>query len=127
MELKDDIFGVYKKVENTNDSDLFSNEFILKLYKKNEFVKFEFIMTTKGDFGKVGKDWCGKGIFRNDHFALIIEKERDWTYMVEEDETTEYLQDKNEILPIELYTDEEKVIVYHKSFNKYITLLKKDI
>ncbi|MEA3452202.1 MAG: hypothetical protein U9Q83_09925 [Bacteroidota bacterium] len=126
MELDDNIFGVYKKTENEFDSVSFSNEFILKLHKKDKLVKFEFIMTTKGNFGKVGKDWYGKGVFRNDHFALIIEEERDWTYVSENNEITEYLRKKNEILPIELYTEERKVIVYHKNFNKYITLLKND-
>jgi hypothetical protein len=118
-----EIFGTYKTSEKDKNSK-FSNNFILKLYEKQDAIHFDFIMITSGDFGKIGKDWYGKGIFRNDHFALIIEQERDWTYTKSDDKTTEYKIEKHESLPIEIYTEESKVIIYHKYLNKYISLYK---
>jgi hypothetical protein len=117
------ILGTYY-LEETDENSPFANSFTLKLYVKENQIKFDFIMVTSGKFGKVGKDWYGKGIFRNDHLALIIEKEKDWTYTVEDDETAEYLREKYETLPIEIFTEEQKVIVYHKDMDKYLTLYK---
>ncbi len=121
MDEFDDILGIYKATEKESNSE-FSNDFILKLYKENNSIKFDFIMTTQGNFGKIGKNWYGKGIFRSDHLALIIEQEKDWTYTANDNKTTEYLRDKYESLPVEIYTEEEKAIIYHKNLNRYIIL-----
>ncbi|MBN2892227.1 MAG: hypothetical protein JXL97_10190 [Bacteroidales bacterium] len=119
---KEKIFGLYTATEK--DESEFSNNFELKIFQQNEDIKFEFIMKTLGNFGVVGKSWFGKGIFRSDHLALIIEKECDWTFIKEDDETIEYTRDKNQILPIEIYTDEARVIVYHIDIDRYILLNK---
>ena len=125
MDKFDDILGTYRATEKEDNSE-FSNDFILKLYQKEDSIKFDFVMTTQGNFGKIGKNWYGKGFFRNDHLALIIEQEKDWTYTVNGNKTTEYLRDKYETLPIEIYTDEEKAIVYHKNIDRYIILKRQE-
>ncbi len=125
MDYQRKIFGTYFW-EEADENSLFANSFTLRLYDEKGLIKFDFIMVTSGKFGKVGKDWYGTGIFRNDHLALIIEKEKDWTYTADDNETTEYLTEKYEPLPIEIFTEEKKVIVYHKDMDKYLTLYKSE-
>lgn len=119
------IFGKYI-AEEIDDTE-FSNKFELTIYQKNKQIRFDFIMKTEGNFGMVGTSWYGKGIFRSDHLALIIEKEKDWTYIKKDDETIEHSKLKNESLPIEIYTDENRVIVYHRNLERYILLKKEKI
>lgn len=119
----EDIIGRYTSHENDGKSE-FSNNFVLKISMLNEQIKFDFEMKTEGKFGIIGKNWYGIGIFRSDHLALIIERENDWTYTVDDDERVEFIREKNESLPIEIYTDEDKVIVYHKNLDRYILLNK---
>lgn len=119
----EDILGKYTSYENDGKSE-FANNFVLTISKTNEQIKFEFEMKTEGKFGIVGKNWCGTGIFRSDHLALIIEKENDWTYTTDDDERVEFIREKNESLPVEIYTDEDRVVVYHKNLDRYILLNK---
>ena len=116
------ILGVYRTVET--DETEFSNVFELNIYVKNDQIYFVLVMKTEGNFGVVGRSWLGKGVFRSDHLALVIRKEKDWTYIIDDDEIVENTQDKNESLPIEIYTDDERVIVFHKNIERYITLNK---
>jgi len=122
----DDILGKYSTSEKDGKSG-FANNFILIIFKKEEQIKFNFEMRTVGSFGIVGKNWYGIGIFRSDHLALIIEKESDWTYTKDDDEKVEFARSKNESLPIEIYTDEERVVIYHKNLDRYILLNKENI
>lgn len=122
MIIKEKIFGTYRAVEQ--DETEFSNVFELHIFTENENIKFKFDMKTEGNFGNVGKSWYGKGIFRSDHLALIIEEETDWTYIKVDDELVKDSRPKNEPLPVEIYTDEGRVIVYHKNLDRYILLKK---
>jgi len=119
----DEIIGKYKASEREENAE-FWNNFELEIYKINQQIKFNFEMKTEGSFGIVGKNWYGKGIYRSDHLALIIEQEKDWTFIQEDDDLTEYMRAKNESLPVEIYTDEEKVVVYHKNIDRFILLKK---
>jgi hypothetical protein len=118
------ILGIYKAKVSDGEKAIFSNEFELNIYQANNEILFTFIMKTKGAFGVIGKNWYGKGVFRSDHFALVIENEKDWTYTKSDNKTVEYLRKKHETLKIEIYTDENKAIVYHVSFDNYLTLEK---
>ncbi len=119
-----DIIGIYKAFEKEKDSE-FSNNFQLKIFTtERKEIKFDFEMKTEGKFGVIGKNWYGKGIYRSDHLALVIEKEKDWTLLQTDKKTVEYLRDKNESLPIEIYTEQGRVIVYHKNLDRYILLKK---
>lgn len=120
----EDILGRYTSYERDGKSE-FANNFELKIFRKHDQIKFVFEMKTEGGFGIVGTTWYGTGIYRSDHLALIIEKESDWTYLIADNERTEVFRDKNESLPIEIYTDENRVVVYHKNIDRYI-LLNKD-
>lgn len=119
----EDILGKYTSYENDGKSE-FANNFVLTISKTNEQIKFNFEMKTEGKFGIIGKNWYGTGIFRSDHLALIIEKENDWTYTSDDDERVEFIREKNESLPVEIYTDEDRVVVYHKNLDRYILLNK---
>ena len=116
------ILGIYRKIEK--DETEFSNVFELTIFSENDQINFILVMKTQGNFGTVGKSWLGKGFFRSDHLALIIKKEKDWTHIIEDNETIENTIEKNESLPIEIYTDEKKVIVYHKNIERYISMKK---
>ena len=120
----DDIIGNFKTIEKLGDLP-FYNEFLLKIYKENDKIKFEFKMTTNGEFGIVGKTWLGIGIFRFPHLSLIIEKEKDWIFDEEKNETVTYERNKKEALPVEIYTgDNSYVVIYHKVIDRLITLYK---
>ncbi len=116
------IYGTYIAVEI--DETEFSNHFELKIYSDQELIKFDFIMKTEGNFGSVGKNWYGKGIFRADHLVLIVEMEKDWTYIKSDDDYVEHNRPKNENLPVEIYTDEDRVVVYHIDLDRYILMNK---
>ncbi len=118
-----EIIGKYVALEH-EDGSQFSNKFELSIFIEKEHIKFDFEMRTEGKFGVIGKNWYGKGIYRSDHLALVIEKEKDWTFTSDDDETMEYLREKNESLPVEIYTEENKAIVYHKNLDRYISLNK---
>jgi len=121
--IPEETFGTYKAVEKDSDSEFF-NEFELKIFRVKDEIKFILIMTTNGNFGTIGKDWLGKGIYRNDHLALIIETEIDWTYLNEDHEKSIYEREKHESLPIEIYTDQGIAVIYHKSIDNFIELKK---
>lgn len=123
----EETFGTYKTIiKDVNNSEFF-NEFELKIYEKNSEIKFKLVMTTNGEFGTIGQDWLGKGVFRNDHLALIIEKEVDWTFLKDDNEKVSYEKEKYEPLPIEIYTEQGIVIIYHKSIDSFIELQRENI
>ena len=121
----DDILGTYKATEKLGDLP-FHNEFLLKIYRENEKIKFNLKMTTNGEFGIVGKTWIGSGVYRFPHISLIIEKEKDWIFDEEKNETVTYERDKKEALPVEIYTDNAYVVIYHKVIDRLVTLYKID-
>jgi len=118
------ILGVYKAKVSDGEKAIFANEFELNIYQEKDEIHFEFIMKTTGSFGIIGKNWYGKCVYRSDHFALVIENEKDWTYTKSDDKKVEFEKKKFETLPIEIYTDENKAIVYHVSFDNYLSLEK---
>ena len=119
-----DIIGTYRATEKLGELP-FNNEFLLKIYKENEKIKFDLKMITNGEFGKVGKTWIGSGIFRFPHLSLIIEKEKDWIFDEEKNETVTYERDKKEALPVEIYTENNSyVVIYHKVIDRLVTLYK---
>ncbi len=122
-EIIDQIIGRYEKKE-IDETTGFGNEFFLDLDRnENEKLRFTFTMTTVGKFGRMGETWEGSGIFRGDHFALIIEKQNTWVENpqgVRVDNETE----TKETLPIELYPHFGVVAVFHKKINRIVTLDK---
>ncbi len=122
-EIIEQIVGKYEKKEIDPDTG-FGNEFFLDLEKNtDEQLRFIFTMTTVGGFGRMGETWEGTGVFRGDHFALIIEKQDSWV------ENTDGSRIDNEIttketLPIELYPHFGVVAIFHKKINRIVTLDK---
>ena len=122
-EIIDQITGKYEKKEIDEESG-FGNEFFLDLEKdSNKRLRFVFTMTTVGKFGRMGETWEGSGIFRGDHFALIIEKQNSWVENTNGQRVDNEVQTK-ETLPIELYPHFGVVAVFHKKINRIVTLDK---
>ena len=78
-------------------------------------------MTTVGKFGRMGETWQGRGFFRGDHFALIIEKQNSWVENADGQRIDNEIETK-ETLPIELYPHFGVVAVFHKKINRIVTL-----
>ena len=116
------ILGRYYLKEQ--DHPDFANEFILDLYKKDGKIRFNLEMVTLGNFGKVGRNWIGIGIFRADHFVLIIERELDWAMAKEDKEKTVNESQNVETLPIEIYPMDKEIIVYHRKIERQLHLKK---
>ncbi len=122
-EIIDQIIGKYEKKE-INEESGFGNEFFLDLEKdNNKHLRFVFTMTTVGKFGRMGETWEGNGIFRGDHFALIIEKQNSWVENTQGQRVDNEVKTK-ETLPIELYPHFGVVAVFHKKINRIVTLDK---
>jgi len=122
-EIFDQVVGKYEKKEIDKETG-FGNEFFLDLYKENDNkLGFSFTMTTIAKFGKIGETWEGYGIFRGDHFALIIEKQDSWVENPEGNRVNNEEETK-ETLPIELYPHSDIVAIFHKKINRIIELKK---
>ncbi len=117
------IYGEYSFKEE--DDSEFRNEFFLKLFSiNNDKIKFELEMITNGSFGKIGRTWLGAGIFRADHFAMIIEKELDWILLAKDKDKTVNENNLFKSLPLEIYPYEKKLILYHKKIDKQLHFKK---
>jgi len=117
------IYGKYYFKEE--DDSEFNNEFFLNLFSnEDDKIKFDLEMITNGDFGKIGKTWTGTGVFRLDHFAMIIEKELDWIIMTKDKDLTVNENVYFKTLPIEIYPYEKKLILYHKKIDKQLHFTK---
>ncbi len=117
------IYGNYYFIEE--DDSIFTNEFFLNIFPFSENkIKFDLEMVTNGGFGKIGKNWLGIGVFRSDHFAMIIEKELDWAFTNKDASKTIFENKHFESLPLEIYPYEKQLILYHKKIDKKIHLKK---
>ncbi len=122
-ELINEILGKYEKKEIDQENN-FGNEFFLTLEKDQQGqLRFVFTMTTVGQFGRMGETWEGKGFFRGDHFALVIERENQWVENTKGEKVNNETQTK-ETLPIELYPHFGVVAIFHKKLNRIVTLDK---
>jgi len=118
------IYGKYYFKEIDDNSE-FNNEFYLNLFSNDDDkIKFDLEMITNGSFGKIGRTWIGAGVFRADHFAMIIEKELDWILMTKDKERTVSENIYFKTLPIEIYPYEKKLILYHKKIDKQLHFTK---
>lgn len=111
------IYGDYYLKEE--DDSIFTNEFFLTLQPTKDGKSSFFLeMITSGVFGKLGRTWLGTGVFRSDHFAMIIKRELDWVLTGDSDEKTTKENEQFETLPLEIYPYEKEIILYHKKIEK---------
>ncbi len=99
------------------------NEYIFEIQGDKKPLKFSLDMSTVSGKGTMGIRWEGNLIDRGDHFAIIIRKEIDWVKTPLR-KIVSHQKEKNDSAKIEIYPDEEKILIYHKSFPKLLVLHK---
>jgi hypothetical protein len=122
MQKINDLIGQYKYVETSTNN--FSTEFLLNIFEDDIKIRFKLEMTVAGNFGKIGRTWLGICIDRDDFVSLIAEKEIDWTYTVIDNKNTENEKVIFEILPVEIYSESDTIILKINAVNKEINLVK---
>lgn len=120
MEELKDFIGEYYFEEIGNEK--FSTEYILKITEGDIKICFSLEMIINAVFGKNGRIWTGVCVERDTFISLIADEETEWAITKYDTERTENSKTMFEILPIELYKEQDFVILNFTLNNKKIKL-----
>ncbi len=120
------MYGIEGKYFSANEEkpEGFYNEYELIIKKDKEEWRFELDMTTNVPQGTMGVTWEGKLVNRADHFAIIIQKQTDWIQLKNDKQPIKHSKKTFETVPVEVYPEEDKIIIYHKNFPHSLELYK---